>query len=140
MTNAEYARRWRLENAEKVRAYRKANAERRRSSDKLWKLKNTAKVKGYRKKYAQHSAQFAREWRKRNKAHAAQYRRGIRKEQRRAWDLLNRAISAGKLIRPGTCSKCKVSCIPEGHHPDYSAALNVIWLCKSCHKATHSAD
>jgi hypothetical protein len=47
------------------------------------------------------------------------------------------AVECGKLIRPTKCSQCNQECRPEGHHPDYSKPLEVIWLCRQCHFAAH---
>lgn len=33
----------------------------------------------------------------------------------------------------GTCKKCT----PDGHHWNYAYPLNVVWLCRSCHKIVH---
>src|SRR5207253_11493816 len=46
------------------------------------------------------------------------------------------AIAKGQLIRPSSCSGCGKACVPEGHHPDYSKPLEVIWLCIECHSLT----
>jgi len=51
-------------------------------------------------------------------------------------DVMN-ALHCGKLIRPDLCSVCDKTCIPEGHHPDYSKPLEVIWVCHDCHVAIH---
>ena len=56
---------------------------------------------------------------------------------RRAQNTLNNRIKAGKIQRPGHCSKCNKECFPDGHHTNYSRPLDVVWLCKSCHKRIH---
>ena len=58
------------------------------------------------------------------------------KEQYRAKDAVKKAIQRGKLIRPKKCSRCGKGGRIEGHHPDYSKRLEVIWLCKKCHALT----
>lgn len=45
---------------------------------------------------------------------------------------------AGILIRPKTCSRCGLTKGIEGHHPNYSKPLDVIWLCCACHRKEHS--
>jgi len=47
------------------------------------------------------------------------------------------ALKKGILIRANTCSACGINCKPNGHHPDYSKPLEVIWLCVGCHKKEH---
>lgn len=58
-------------------------------------------------------------------------------ERRSAQITLWNAVQSGKIVRPDCCSVCGISCVPEGHHPDYSRPLYVIWLCKDCHEAAH---
>lgn len=47
------------------------------------------------------------------------------------------AIRDKKIKRPNFCQKCKIKCIPEGHHYlgyDKKNWLKIIWLCTDCHK------
>lgn len=60
-------------------------------------------------------------------------------EKRKAQAALSNAIRKNKIIRPNNCSICQISCIPQGHHCDYSKPLSVIWLCKKCHSDLHWA-
>lgn len=46
------------------------------------------------------------------------------------------AIKSGHLTRL-PCERCHAS-KTEGHHPDYTKPLDVIWLCKKCHVAEHA--
>lgn len=49
-----------------------------------------------------------------------------------------KAVKEGILTRPKICSNCKrPSNRIEGHHHDHSKPLDVIWLCRKCHKNTH---
>ena len=50
---------------------------------------------------------------------------------------LNNAVQRGKLVKPTSCSRCKVECNPDGHHRDYGKPLEVVWLCRRCHCAEH---
>src|SRR5437899_10932455 len=106
--------------------------------------------------------QYQREWRARNKLKLAEYSRRSRgyflewrikhldyrspnaTENRERWRKNNRikhrahsavwnALRSGKLLRPLSCSSCGTQCKPQGHHPDYSKPLEVIWLCRPCH-------
>ena len=50
---------------------------------------------------------------------------------------INSALVAGNITRPNSCSSCATECTPDGHHPDYSKPLDVIWLCRTCHTKAH---
>jgi len=56
--------------------------------------------------------------------------------KRLAKDNVNNALRAGRLTRLNckVCGELKT----EGHHPDYSQPLKVIWLCKKHHMEEHS--
>lgn len=55
-------------------------------------------------------------------------------ERVRARQILKNAIDRGKIPRPNKCSKCGKVCKPYGHHIDYSKPLDVLWVCRACHK------
>jgi len=61
-------------------------------------------------------------------------------ERIQAKDAVNYAIKKGELIRPEDCSACGVQCKPQGHHGSYAEKdrLDVVWLCRSCHKRLHA--
>lgn len=65
--------------------------------------------------------------------------RAAHPERRAAHIKFAHAIAGNKIKRPSVCSACKVQCTPEGHHPDYSKPLDVIWLCRQCHVDLHRA-
>lgn len=58
-------------------------------------------------------------------------------ERRRQNNLVFYALEKGRLTKPNYCSFCYIDCLPEGHHPDYAKPLEVVWLCKECHKKIH---
>jgi hypothetical protein len=55
--------------------------------------------------------------------------------RRAAQIALGNAVRAGK-VAPLPCFVCGDKA--EAHHPDYSAPLDVVWLCSSHHKQTHA--
>lgn len=58
-------------------------------------------------------------------------------EKMRAREKLRYAVYSGKIARPEKCDNCSKSCIPDGHHEDYSEPYTVDWLCDPCHKLKH---
>lgn len=73
---------------------------------------------------------------RRRQQHAEALRRSIANhpERQRARMILNNAVRAGKLERPEVCSRCKkVKPRIQGHHPDYTKPLAVVWCCLDCH-------
>lgn len=74
----------------------------------------------------------------------AEYRRAHRKKvtdpveiwKRGCRALTARQIADGRLVR-GACSVCGTAKRVEAHHPDYSDAGLVVWLCGPCHRAHH---
>lgn len=48
------------------------------------------------------------------------------------------AIKRGILVRPDKCSGCSSIGKVDGHHPDYSKPLQVVWLCRTCHRRLHA--
>ncbi len=47
------------------------------------------------------------------------------------------ALKSGKIEKPTTCSLCDKDGDLQAHHKDYQLPLDVIWLCRSCHKREH---
>lgn len=61
-------------------------------------------------------------------------------EHRRAKNAVQRAVKSGHVIRPSTCSRCSIECKPEGHHHDYGKPLDVVWVCRPCHRAIERGE
>jgi len=58
-------------------------------------------------------------------------------KERKAYSQFHYALYSGKLYKPKQCSQCGERKKIEAHHPDYTKPLEVIWLCRSCHKILH---
>lgn len=95
------------------RKNRKFNVERTR----IWRLKNKNKVIKYRKKY-----------------------RKIKKHIVNAHQAVHRAKKSGLLHKPAKCESCNSVGYIEAHHNDYKKVLEVIWLCRTCHKLKHKTQ
>ena len=88
---------------------------------------NTARIKKYRHTKKGAAATYA--------AVRSQYAKAPYKQIARI--ALFHAIQIGKIIRPEECSVCHKKIKVEGHHPDYSKPLEVIWMCRRCHFDLH---
>ena len=68
-------------------------------------------------------AAYQKKWREENKDRVS------------AHGKVARAIRAGKLVRPNKCERCGRSDMTiDAAHKDYSKPLEVMWLCKRCHR------
>ena len=70
--------------------------------------------------------------------------RGGKRSDKRAHDVMERAIKSGQLVNPGICESCNFSGqfadgrnAIQGHHDDYNKPLSVRWLCQRCHHEWH---
>lgn len=116
----EWTRKHRERNAEKAKAWREANPERVREATKKWQRENMDLVVERSRKY-----------------------RAADPERYRAHNRLSKAVSTGKIVKSTQCERClkpKTSRQLDGHHHDYSKALEVEWLCRQCHKDRHREE
>lgn len=62
-----------------------------------------------------------------------------RKPERRAAHIaLGNAIRDGRVIPWPVCAVPECNGKPQGHHPDYSRPLDVVWLCSKHHTEAHA--
>ena len=142
----------RLRSREYARNLRKNNPEKYKKNKEKWEKENPEKAKEIRKKAIKKWSDLNRVylneknrlWRETNRDAWKEYQRKAAKLQRikypeknAARKIVSGAIQLGILIRPINCSRCLKECKPEGHHPDYSRPLVVVWLCKKCHVEEH---
>lgn len=59
-------------------------------------------------------------------------------QRRAAHVALGNAVRTGRIQPWPVCAVPECRGKPEAHHPDYSRPLDVVWLCPSHHKQTHS--
>ena len=69
-----------------------------------------------------------------NKAKQAYRKRNPKKTKAHA--IVARAIRSGNLVKM-PCEECGSDKDIHAHHNDYSKALNINWLCSSCHTLWH---
>ena len=79
---------------------------------------------------------YMREWREARGGYAALSVEEKRKDIARSY--LNSYVQRRKVRRETFCSRCRSRVNIEGHHHrGYDDPLDVIWLCRVCHKAAH---
>lgn len=72
-------------------------------------------------------------------------RKHARLERERFWPrykarrILERAIRAGRLVRPAHCTICFTPCKPQAHHENHDRPLEVIFCCIRCHRDLDAA-
>jgi len=109
-----------------TQAYKAADPQRRKAQDDAWRAAHVQRVRAARDTYDERNPDYRRavirDWRTRHPDRA------------RAHNILNRAVRSGRLQPASECATCGISGVTiEGHHPDYSKALEVEWLCRRCH-------
>jgi ribosomal protein S27AE len=62
------------------------------------------------------------------------------REKFAARQALYEAVSRGVVVKPNACERCGDECALDGHHEDYTKALEVTWLCRACHAAHHREE
>lgn len=68
-----------------------------------------------------------------------EYEKGREKQniKSRANQQISRLIKSEKIKRKKTCEYCKEKSETVAHHENYFKPLEIIWLCKSCHRKLH---
>jgi len=127
----ETTKKWRENNPDKVkegrRKYYQKHKEKVNARHKEYLKKIPDKIKEYniRTKAKDSYKQWLKAWSASRQIHKTL--------EGKARKLVHYSVKNGTIQRPGQCIKCSKECKPEGHHPDYSKPLDVIWLCKQCH-------
>ncbi len=93
-----------------------------------YRAKNAEKLKKYNKEYN-------KKYREENGYHNEENSKRRYPEKQKARGILQRAVRSGKILKKN-CEHCGNS-KSQGHHPDYTKPLEVIWLCPSCHAIEH---
>ena len=108
--------------------YQKERRERLNASRPPGWKKKTADMAAYLKAWLEanpgYSTQKKKEWYERNR------------DRLKVRDRVRYALKVGKLVKQ-PCAECGELEV-EGHHPDYSRPLDVIWLCRKHHMEIHS--
>lgn len=132
--------------------------ERRKTASRLWWRKMVSTKKGraqynalqrrYRRqrwaedsKYREACKRRSKKWHEDNRAaHAVQRAKYRKTVEYQARMLLGNAVRDGRIQKPTHCQSCSAGGRIYGHHHrGYTgkAALDVLWLCSTCHGLVH---
>ena len=114
----------------RVHVHRQENLERIRSYDRM---RDSMPHRVAARKAYQRTPAFA-------ESHEAAAKRWAERhpERRKASHMVGNAIRDGKLVPWPVCAVPECCGKPQGHHPDYSRPLDVVWLCDKHHKEAHA--
>lgn len=73
-------------------------------------------------------------WRSRDKRAYVNRYRARNPQIARAHDAVKRALASGDLVRPDLCQRCQKAPAIHSHHEDYAAPLDVLFVCRPCHR------
>ena len=105
-----------------------------RICQKQYYQRNKEKIKAYKNQYYLRNKERRREY---SKEYNKDYHRR-NPEKYKARQKLNKAVQRGKIHKPLYCSSCDSDKHLEAHHTDYSKPLEVMWLCRTCHRELHN--
>ena len=121
----------RIHQREYMKEWRKKPAAKKyhREYMKKWRAEKPHKIKECQKKSDQKRRIRKNEWSKKWKREHP----FITKSRR----ILTHAVRDRRVEKPRECAQCNSGGIIDGHHFDYAKPIEVIWLCRQCHKDLH---
>ena len=128
-----YQRKWARNNPNYRKKYYEENKEKIDKRNKKWRLENPKKVKKWRLNNPEKIEKWTKENPEKFKECLKKYRRN-NPEKEKAQRLANKYI---KIPKNQLCEICKKKLTKDKHHPNYSKPLEVIFLCRKCHKELH---
>jgi len=78
-------------------------------------------------------------WRSRDNVYYKDRFRAKHPEKAAAHDAVSRAERQGRLHRPAACQRCGIIGKTHAHHDDYAQPLQVLFVCRPCHRVLDAA-
>jgi hypothetical protein len=105
-------------------------------------------VRRYRAEHPGYAADASRKWSEKYPGRASEQTfrwRAANTERvriaKRAQARIKYEIATGKMLRGSVCEQCcATDCAIEAAHVDYSKPLEVLWLCRPCHRRFDNHD
>lgn len=111
---------------------------------KNWRALNKEKIRKQRHeqyhRFSERENLRTRKWRKDNpEKFKESWKKSDAKDKskRRARKIVNYHLEKGNLVKPKECERCNSQKNIQAHHDDYTAPLNIKWLCSLCHGLLH---
>ena len=98
-------------------------------------------VRAYQQERAHSHPEVHRAWLDREAAEGRPRRSKYSAARRRLYAVVHRAVRRGEVVKPEVCEVAGCERVDiEAHHPDYSRPLQVVWVCRTHHRAIHRID
>lgn len=110
-----------------------------KESAKLWSASHKEERKSIQQRWNQkHQRSYMKEYIRKNRKKISErlvkWRLANPEKAKAHWTVRN-AIQTERLSKPNACELCGTTKEKlDGHHPDYSKPLEVVWLCPKCHR------
>lgn len=88
---------------------------------------NTKKAKKYRVKSKEIISRAVNKYESQNR------------DKVKAWRKVKSATTSNKISKPKSCQVCGKCARLDAHHNDYTKSLEVVWVCRKCHKKIHQS-
>lgn len=143
----EEGRAWREANPEYLREYYQTNKEHLNNSAREYYQINKKRMRAAMQRYYQANKEqmleYYHAYYQENKAEYSKKQRiwnHANPQAKKAHQAIKNALKSGDLIRPDICQQCAAPGSVEAHHHSYESHhwLDVVWLCRSCHRSVHA--
>lgn len=112
----------------------------RRSGPKAREARKKVQRRRHERQIKEDAADYAEHHEKRKAAkkvaNKKQYekRRLIKSKKNTAFQVVNRAVKSGELIRPTICLACNAETFIVAYQENYDKPFEIIWLCINCYR------
>lgn len=127
----------------KYKEYYKKNIEKERLRSKKYTDKNRLNTSNREKIILINGETYYQHWYKENKNNVNIRNKEWRDKntlKTKAHYIVKKNIRNVLISKPSKCMSCCLEKRLESHHNNYDKPLDIIWLCRSCHRRYHDSD